>query len=74
MLEDLIQVILAKEGRLKRYRNKQCKQNWTFQNSARKVFQQVGGEYTRTNGQPDAKETKQFWNKIWEMERTWKTN
>ena len=67
-LEEINQMILVKEGRLKRYtdRFKQYKQNRTFQNNKIKSYQQVGEEHTRTKQQPDAKETKQFCSKIWE--------
>ena len=49
--------VLAKKGKLKRYREKakQCRQNRTFQNNERKFYQQ-----------PDAKEAKRFWSKIWQ--------
>ena len=30
-----------------------------------KFYQLVGWECTKTNQQPEAKETKQYWNKIW---------
>ena len=33
----------------------------------KKIYQQVGGECTRTSQQVDAKEAKQFWNKIWQQ-------
>ena len=54
-LEEINQKILAKEGRLKRYRQKvkQYRQN--------KTFQQLGGSDTKTYQQPDAKETERFW-------------
>ena len=32
----------------------------------KKLYERVGGEYTRTNQQPDAKEAKQICSKIWE--------
>ena len=59
---------MVKEGRLKRHRDKvkQYKQNRTFLNNKRK-FYLVGGEYTKTNQEPDAKEAKQLWSKIWEQ-------
>ena len=38
-----------------------------FQNDERKFYLQVGGECMITNQQPDAKEAKQFWSKIWEQ-------
>ena len=40
------------------------KQN--FQNNKIKFNGQVHGKYTKENKQPDAEETEQFWNKIWE--------
>ena len=69
-LEMINQKILTKEKRLKRYRDwvKQFKEDRIFQNNEKKKFyQKVGEECTRTNQQPDAKETKQFWCKIWEQ-------
>ena len=49
-LEEINQKILAKEGRLKRYRQrvKQYRQNRTFQNNERKFDQQLGGSDTKT--------------------------
>ena len=60
------QNVLAKEGRLKRYRQrgKQYKQNRTFQNNERTFYPQLGRHNTKTYQQPDAKETKCFWTKI----------
>ena len=48
-LEEINQKILAKEGRLKRYRQriKQYSQNRTFQNNERKFHQQLGGHDTK---------------------------
>ena len=61
--------ILVKEGRLKSYRDrtKQYTQNKTFQNKERKFYQQVGGEWVKTYQQPDAKEARRFWSKIWKQ-------
>ena len=61
-LEVTNQKIMAKEGRLKRYRDrtKQNKQNWTFQNNKRKFYQQVGEEWAMTYQVLDAKEVKRF--------------
>ena len=58
-LEEINQKVLAKEGRLKRYRQrvKQYRQNRSFQNNERKFYQQLGGSGTKTYQQPDAKET-----------------
>ena len=65
-LEEINQKVMAKDGRLKRYRQrvKQYKQNRTFQNNERKFYQQLGGHDTKTYQQLDAKETKRFWTKI----------
>ena len=40
-LKEINQKVLAKEGRLKRYRQraKQYRENWTFQNNERKFYQ-----------------------------------
>ena len=67
-LEETHQKVLAKEGRLKRYRQrvKQYKQNRTFQNNERKFYQQLGGDNNKTHQQPNAKETERFWTKIWQ--------
>ena len=56
------QKVLAKEGRLKRYRErvKQYRQNRRFQNNERKFYQQMGGDDTKTYQQSDARETEQF--------------
>ena len=70
-LEEINQKILAKEGRLKRCRQrvKQYRQDRTFQNNERKFYQQLGGRNTKTYQQPDAKETERFWAKIWEPKK-----
>ena len=62
-LEEIYQKVLAKEGRLKRYRQrvKQYRQNRTFQNTERKFYQQLEGDDNKTYQQPDAKETQRFW-------------
>ena len=67
-LEDINQKILAKEGKLKRYRNrvKQCNRNSFFQNNERKFYQQLEGEYTRWYQGPDVNETKLFSSKTWQ--------
>ena len=58
-VEEINQRVLAKERRLKKYRQKvkQYRQNRTFQNNERKFCIQLGGDDTKTYQQPDAKET-----------------
>ena len=70
-LEEINQKILAKEGRLKRYRQrvKHYRQNRTCKNNERIFYQQLGGSDTKTYQQPDAKETERFWAKIWEPKK-----
>ena len=65
-LEEIYQKVLAKEGRLKRYRQKvkQYRQNRSFQNNERKFYQQLEGYDNKTYQQPDAKKTQRFWTKI----------
>ena len=48
-LEEINQKVLAREMRLKRYRQrvKQYRQNRTFQNNERKCYQQLGGHDTK---------------------------
>ena len=41
--------------------------NKTFKSKERKFYQKVGGEWIKTNQQPDTEETKQFWSKIWDQ-------
>ena len=55
-LEEINQKVLAKEGILKRYRQrvKQYRQNMTLQNQVRKLFLQVGIDDTETYLKPDA--------------------
>ena len=62
-LEEINQKVLAKEGLLKRYRQreKQYRQNRTFQSNERKFYQQLGGDDTKTYQQLDARETERFW-------------
>ena len=66
--QEIYQKVLAKEGRLKRYRQrvKQYRQNRLFQNNERKFYQRLGGDDNKTYQQPDAKETERFWTKIWQ--------
>ena len=68
-LEEINQKVLAKEGRLKGYRQrvKQYSQNRTFQNNERKFYQQLGGNDMTTYQQPNAKKKKPFWIKIWQQ-------
>ena len=57
-LEEINQKVLAKEGRLKIYRQrvKQYRQNRTFQNHERKFYQQLGGhDKKHTNNQTPKK-------------------
>ena len=70
-LEEINQKVLAKEGRLKRYRQrvKQHRQNRTFQNNERKFYHQLGGGDIKTYQQPDIKETERFWTKIWQPKK-----
>ena len=65
-LEKINQKVLAKEGRLKRYRQKvkQNRQNRTFENNKRKLYQQLVRDDTKTYQQPNVRETEQFWTKI----------
>ena len=67
-LEEINQKVLAKEGRLKRYRQrvKQYRQNRTLQNNERKFYQQLGEDNSKTYQQPDAKEAELFWKEIWQ--------
>ena len=70
-LEEIYQKVPAKEGRLKRYRQrvKQYRQNRTFQNNERKFYRQLEGFDNKTYQQPDAKETQRVWTKIWEPKK-----
>ena len=70
-IEGINQKVLAKEGRLNRYRQKvkQYRQNRTSQNKERKFYQQLGGSDTKTYQQPDAKETERFWTKILQLKK-----
>ena len=70
-LEAINQKVMAKEGILKRYRQrvKQYRQNRTFQNNERKFYQQVGGSDLKTYQQSNIKETERFWTKIWQPKK-----
>ena len=59
-LDEINQKILAKEGRLKRYRQrvKQYRQNRPFQNIDRNFYQQLGGDDVKTYQQLDARDQK----------------
>ena len=68
-LEEINQKVLAKKGRLKRYRwrVKQNRQKRIFQNNERKFYEQAGGDDTKSYQQLDVKETERFWTKIWQL-------
>ena len=70
-LDEINQKVLAKEGRLKRYRQrvKQYRQNRTFQNNERKFYQQLVESDTKTYQQSHVKETERFGAKIWEPKK-----
>ena len=57
---------MAKEGRLKRHRKRQYRQKRTFQNNEKKFYQHIGGNDMKTYQEQDARETEQFWSKIWQ--------
>ena len=67
-LEEINHEVLAKEGTIKRYRQrvKQYRQNRIFQNNERKFYLQLGGGDMKTYLKPNAKETKCFSTKIWQ--------
>ena len=67
-LEEINQKVLAKEGRLMRYRQrvKQYRQNRTFQNNERKFYQQLEGDGNKKYQKLDTRETQGFWTKIWQ--------
>ena len=60
-IEEIYQEILAKEGRLKRYRQR-VKKIQTKQDIPKqwKFYQQIGGDDTKTYQQSDAREAEQF--------------
>ena len=64
-LEEIKQKVLAKEGRLKSFRQrlKQYRHNWKFQNSDRK---QVEGDDTKTYQHLDVKKNWKYLDKIWQ--------
>ena len=70
-LEEINQKVMAKEGILKRHRQrvKQYRQNGTFQNNEMIFYQQLGGCDMKTHQQPDIKETELFWTKIWQPKK-----
>ena len=61
-LEEINRKVLAKEGRLKRYRQrvKQYRQNEAFQKNERKFYQQLGRRDTKTYQQLDANKPNDF--------------
>ena len=56
-MEEINQKTLAKEGKLKRYQDKQNQQKKILPNNYRKLYQQINGEFTKTNNQPETKES-----------------
>ena len=67
-LDRINQKELMKEGRLKRYQDrvKQYRQNRTSLNNKKQFYRKVGRDSMKTYQQPDAREAKQFWSKIWQ--------
>ena len=63
-LEEINQKVLAKEGRLRRYR--QFRQTGYSKTNEKKFYQQLGGDDNKTYQQPDTRETEQFCTKIWQ--------
>ena len=65
-LEEIKQKVLAKEKRLKKYRDReeQNRRNRKFQNNERKFYQQLE-DGTKTYQKLDVRKAKQFWIKIW---------
>ena len=45
-----------------------------FAQNQKKVYQQKDGVRNINNGNPNAKESKQFWSKIWDNEKEHETN
>ena len=69
VLETIRQRMIAKEGKLKRCRNRinQYNQNRTFQNNEGRFYQQLNGQIGgREPEKPNAEEAKQFWSDIWD--------
>ena len=64
-LEEINEKILAKQGRLKRYRQrlKQYRKNRNFENNKRKFYKQVGRDDAKTCQHPDTREAERFWSK-----------
>ena len=72
VLETIKQRIIAKEGRLKRYRNRvnQYYQNRTFQNNEKRFYQQLNGQVKNSEeAKPNANEAKRFWSNIWDNQK-----
>ena len=77
VLETIRQRMIAKEGKLKRYRNgiNQYNQNRTFQNNEGRFYQQLnwqigGKEQEKSN----AEEAKRFWSDIWDNPKEHKSD
>ena len=61
--------MIAKEGKLKRYRNRinQHNQNRNFQSNEGRFYQQLNGKIgVREQETLNAEEAKRFWSDIWE--------
>ena len=72
VLETIKQRIIAKEVRLKQYRNRvnQYYQNRTLQNNEKRFYQQLNGQVKNSEeAKPNANEAKRFWSNIWDNQK-----
>ena len=69
-LEEINQKVLAREGRLKRYRQglKQYRQNRTFKNNEENFINNSEG-MTQKHTTTKCSETERFWTKIWQPKK-----
>ena len=72
-MEEIKQWIKSERGRHKRYNNQvnQCQQNRTFRNKEGMFCKILNGDsnYENANSTPDENETREFWKKIWSINK-----
>ena len=71
VIEELKQRILAKSAKQKRYEQRitQFRQNRTFNVDQQKIYMEFNGSAIRSTDLPNAEESRNFWDGIWNVEK-----
>ena len=68
VIEELKQCISAKTLKLKRYKSrvKQYRQNRTFKNNQKALYEELDGKMRQEQVMPDAEESIKIWSELWD--------